>query len=61
MRIILKQQLKKEQELKDYVKVKTELRVREIHPETLDYSSKSISNEINNLFIKCYQAFESYV
>lgn len=53
--------VKKEQELKEYVKVKTELRVREIHPETLDYSSKSISNEINNLFIKCYQAFESYV
>ncbi|UTR14914.1 hypothetical protein MM221_20640 [Salipaludibacillus sp. LMS25] len=53
--------VQKEQELKDYVKVKVELRVREIRPETLDYSSKSIPNEINNLFVKCYQAFEGYV
>ncbi|KIY20664.1 Qat anti-phage system associated protein QatB [Mesobacillus subterraneus] len=53
--------VQKEQELKNYVKVKVELRVREIHPETLDYSSKSISNEINNLFTKCFQAFEGYL
>lgn len=57
----LKVAVQKEQELKDYVKVKVELRVREIHPETLDYSSKSISNEINNLFTKCFQAFEGYL
>lgn len=53
--------VQKEQELKDYVKVKVELRVREIRPETLDYSSKSISNEINNLFTICFQAFEGYL
>ncbi|WP_394238295.1 Qat anti-phage system associated protein QatB [Niallia oryzisoli] len=53
--------VQKEQELKDYVKVKVELRVREIRPETLDYSSKSISNEVNNLFTKCFQAFEGYL
>jgi hypothetical protein len=53
--------VRKEQELKEYVKVKVELRVRDIRPETLDYSSISISAEIENLFVNCYQAFEEYV
>ena len=44
-----KEAIKKEQELKDYVRVKVELRVKEIRPETLDYSSNSISNEIEKL------------
>jgi hypothetical protein len=56
-----KEAVKKEQELKGYVKVKVELRMRDISPATLDYSSKSISVEIDNLFVKCYQAFEDYV
>jgi hypothetical protein len=56
-----KEAIKKEQELKDYVRVKVELRVKEIRPETLDYSSNSISNEIEKLFVKCYQAFEGYI
>jgi hypothetical protein len=56
-----KEVVKKEQELKDYVKVKAGQRVREIHPETLGYSSNSIFKEIHNLFVKCYQAFEGYV
>ncbi len=53
--------LKKEQELKEYVRVKVELRLKDISPETLDYSSKSISVEIDDLFVNCYQAFEDYV
>jgi len=53
--------IKKEQELKDYIKVKVELRMNNIQPETLDYRSNSIPDEIEKLFVKCYQAFEEYV
>ena len=53
--------VKKEQELKDYIKVKVELRIREIRPETYDYKSRSIFNEIKRLFVKCFQAFEDYI
>ena len=53
--------VKKEQELKDYIKVKVELRIREIRPETYDYKSRSIFNEIEKLFVKCFQVFEDYI
>lgn len=51
----------KEQDLREYISVKVELRVRELRAETMDYSSSSVVDEIDYLFTKCYQAFESYV
>lgn len=53
--------VKKEQELKDYIKVKVELRIKELRPETYDYKSRSIFNEIEKLFVKCFQVFEDYI
>lgn len=53
--------VKKEQELKNYIKVKVELRMREIKPEGKDYRSNSINKEMNKLFQTCFKAFEDYV
>lgn len=56
-----KEAVKKEQELKNYIKVKVELRMREMKPESKDYSSSSITTEMDNLFQTCFRAFEDYV
>lgn len=56
-----KEAVKKERELKNYIKVKVELRMREIRPESLDYRSSNISNEVDNLFKTCFRAFEEYI
>lgn len=56
-----KEALNKEQELKEYIKVKVELKIKELKPENLDYNTKSINREINNLFIKCFNTFEDYL
>lgn len=56
-----KEAVKKEQELKNYIKVKVELRIREMKPEGHDYRSTSINEEMNNLFQKCFKVFEDYV
>ena len=56
-----KEAVKKEQELKNYIKVKVELRMREMKPESKDYRSNSITKEMNNLFQTCFKAFEDYI
>lgn len=56
-----KKAAQKEQELKEYVKVKVEFILEEIRPEALDYSAKSIIDEMNKLFERCYRAFEGYL
>jgi len=56
-----KEAVKKEQELKNYIKVKVELRMREMKPESKDYRSSSINKEMNKLFQTCFKAFEDYV
>lgn len=56
-----KEAVRKEQELKNYIKVKVELRIREMKPESKDYRSSSINKEMNNLFQTCFKAFEDYV
>ncbi len=56
-----KEAVKKEQELKNYIKVKVELRMGEMRPESKDYHSSSIKKEMNNLFHICFKAFEDYV
>lgn len=56
-----KEAVKKEKELKEYIKVKVQLRMREMKPESHDYSSSNISKEIDNLFRICFRAFEEYV
>jgi hypothetical protein len=56
-----KEAVKKEQELKDYIKVKVELRFRELKPQNKDYHSNAITKEINDLFYNCFKAFEDYI
>ena len=53
--------VKKEKELKDYIKVKVELRMREMKPESHDYNSSSIEKEIDNLYKACFRVFEEYL
>lgn len=56
-----KEAVKKERELKDYIKAKVELRLKEVKPESQDYHSSNISEEIDNLFKTCFSAFEEYI
>lgn len=56
-----KEAVKKEQELKNYIKAKVEIRMREMKPESKDYRSSSINKEMNGLFKTCFKAFEDYV
>lgn len=56
-----KESVKKEKELKDYISVKVELRMREMKPESYDYHSSSIEKEIDNLYNTCFKAFEEYL
>ena len=56
-----KEAVKKELELKNYIKVKVELRIREMKPEGKDYHSSGITKEMNGIFLKCFKAFEGYI
>lgn len=56
-----KEAVKKERELKDYIRAIVEIRLKKIKPESMDYHSISISKEIENLFINCFRAFEKYI